>query len=421
MKRRIWGACLAAGLGLGAGLWSEQPLQARVIGRSAEISLGRETASLVEEFYAVDRDPAAAERVRRIGRRLAAASSERRFPYEFHVVESPEVNAFALPGGFIYIFRGLLQLLPDDDALAFVLAHELTHVDRRHAVKQFEKNVLLSLGLNAVLGGSGRGWARAGDAVGALASLSFTRGDETDADEEGVKLMAAAGYDARAAERAMAVILRTEPPGGETVALLRSHPVTAVRVRRLREAGASLAAAHVPRPAGGAAPAAAPLSIELPEGLTPAPSEWIPLEPGTRWTYRIAGAGVETGLQVRVVEHAFTDPAGPVWMEFDYLNGVSIRRLALSARDALHLRAGAGETSWVELFRLPERVETEKVSTPAGEFEAVRVTESEGESRATAWYARGIGLVRRQRADSVQELLSVELPPVKPQPAASTR
>ena len=123
----LLGACLAAGAS-----------RAGVIGRSPEISAGREAASMVEKFYTVDTDPAAVARVRAIGRRLAASAKDTEFPFEFHVVESGEVNAFALPGGFVYVFRGLLQLLPNDDALAFVLGHEVSHVTRHHAVRQFE-------------------------------------------------------------------------------------------------------------------------------------------------------------------------------------------------------------------------------------------------------------------------------------------
>ena len=88
------------------------PAEARIISRSAEVSVGREAAAQVEQFYTVDTDPVAVARVRQIGRRLSSAAKDVEFPFEFHVIESADVNAFALPGGDIYVFRGLLQLLP---------------------------------------------------------------------------------------------------------------------------------------------------------------------------------------------------------------------------------------------------------------------------------------------------------------------
>src|SRR3954467_8164496 len=102
---------LAAVLASGA-----RPACARILGKSVEVSVGRETASLVEKYYHVDTDPAAVARVRQIGRRLAACVPDPDFPFEFHVIDAGEVNAFALPGGFVYVFRGLAQLLPNDDA-----------------------------------------------------------------------------------------------------------------------------------------------------------------------------------------------------------------------------------------------------------------------------------------------------------------
>ncbi|HEU4754560.1 MAG TPA: M48 family metalloprotease, partial [Armatimonadota bacterium] len=162
---------------LAAALLPARPAAARVVSRSAEISIGRETASQVEQFYKCDTDPAAVARVRQIGRRLVAAVPDAPYPFEFHVVEDATVNAFALPGGFVYVFRGLLQLVPNDDALASVLAHEISHVTQRHATRQFEKNLALTAILTGVLAGTGAGGG-VGDAasvVQAVAGISFTR------------------------------------------------------------------------------------------------------------------------------------------------------------------------------------------------------------------------------------------------------
>src|SRR5688500_13167351 len=104
-------------LALGPLLFALPPAHAAAIGTSAEISLGREGAQEFERGAAVDVDPVMTARVRRIGHRLIAAGEAPPYPFEFHAVDANSVNAFALPGGFIYIFRGLTQLVPGDDAL----------------------------------------------------------------------------------------------------------------------------------------------------------------------------------------------------------------------------------------------------------------------------------------------------------------
>src|SRR5436190_17476906 len=103
-------------LALGGGLLPAAS-QAAVISRATEISMGREAAQEYERQASVDTDPVLAARVRRIGNRLIAASQATQYPFEFHAVETNQVNAFSLPGGFIYFFRGLAQLTPGDDAL----------------------------------------------------------------------------------------------------------------------------------------------------------------------------------------------------------------------------------------------------------------------------------------------------------------
>ncbi|HTE20201.1 MAG TPA: M48 family metallopeptidase, partial [Armatimonadota bacterium] len=231
-------------LTLAATLPTPRPAEARIIGRGAEISIGRETASMVEEFFVVDKDPAAVARVRGIGRRLAATVKDADFPFEFHVVESAEVNAFALPGGFIYVFRGLLQLVPNDDALAFVLAHEISHVTRRHSMRQFEKNLLLSAGITAILSGTGTGGGvgTAAQVAQTVASLSFTRHDETDADVHGIETLTRAGYNPRSAVEAMMLVKRAGGDGKGIPALLRSHPAPDSRIKKLTEMGNALLA-----------------------------------------------------------------------------------------------------------------------------------------------------------------------------------
>src|SRR3954453_11311519 len=132
-------------------LLAAAPARAAVISRSTEISMGQEAAQEYERTESIDSDPVLAARVRRVGNRLIAVCDATQYPFEFHEVDTNAVNAFALPGGFVYFFRGLAQLMPGDDALAFILAHEISHVTQRHGVRQMEQSLAVSALLTYVI------------------------------------------------------------------------------------------------------------------------------------------------------------------------------------------------------------------------------------------------------------------------------
>lgn len=417
-----------AGLLLGAALLGVGGrAEARVIGRSAEISVGREVASQVERFYTVDRDPIAVARVRQIGRRLAANAKDADFPFEFHVVEDATVNAFALPGGFIYVFRGLLQLVPNDDALAFVLAHEISHATRRHAINQFEKNVLLSAGITAILAGTGGGFGGPAQVVQVLAGLSFTRSDEKDADDHGIELMTQAGFNPRSAAEAMELVKRAGGDGKSIPALLRTHPAPDSRIRSLTAQADELLAqrkldrAEAPPPPP--APAEQRRKLAGLDAVEVGPCAWLPLRPGARWVYRVQdGAATETSTTVRVLDEVTAEPAGVYRVEWDLGRGVRAVRLLAPAGDRYVSRAENGTAAWrlEAVFAAGEQVAlgdgllryagTEKVRVPAGEYETVKVERrgADGKPETTLWFARGVGLVRKVSAatGAVQELTS---------------
>jgi len=414
------------------------PAQARVISRNAEISVGRETASMVEQYYEVDRDPVAVARVRQIGRRLAAVAENADYPFEFHVVESGEVNAFALPGGFVYVFRGLLQLVPNDDALAFVLAHEVSHVTRRHSIRQFEKSLLLSAGITAVLAGTGAsGFGRASDVAQALASLSFTRHDEADADETGIQVLAKAGYNPKAAPEAMELVKRAAGDDKSTPALLRSHPAPDSRIKVLtaradaliKERQSQRAAAPAPKapatPPRAALPGLGALEVEA--------CAWQPLRAGARWTYRASvPGGMESTTTVRVLEGLTGSSQGVFRVEYDLGRGVRSIRILAPAGDRMlsHPDTEAPTATWrLEALFAPgagvvERTAdgertlrfagTEKIRVPAGEFDAARVERvgADGKLELVQWYAKGVGLLKRLTPETgaVQELVTYKLP-----------
>jgi len=109
--------------------------QASWISTQQEINMGRSAAREIEKQYGLVQDQALQERVARIGNRIAAISDRKDLPYAFKVLDVKEINAFALPGGFIYVCKGLIDYMPSDDELAGVIGHEVGHVVKRHTVQ----------------------------------------------------------------------------------------------------------------------------------------------------------------------------------------------------------------------------------------------------------------------------------------------
>jgi Zn-dependent protease with chaperone function len=412
---------LALLVALGLAAWPA-PAQARILSRSTEISAGREAASQVEQFYTVDTDPVALSRVRSIGRRLVACADDADFPFEFHVVESGEVNAFALPGGFVYVFRGLLQLVPNDDALAFVLAHEISHVTRHHAIRQFEKSFVLNAGITAILAGTGAGgFGQAADFVQVLAGLAFTRSDEAEADARGMQLFVKAGYTPRAAVEAMTLVKRAGGPEKGEPALLRSHPAPDSRIRKLTEMAAEAEAHRTARPVAAPAaplPAAPVTRLTGLEDEVVEPCPWYPLAAGARWVYRVRNGSTETAVVARALERLEAEPAGVYRVEIDLGRGIKSTRLIAPAGSRLLSRpeGAAGPVAWTldAEFDAKHGSATETVTVPAGVFQAARTErrDEDGKVESISWYARGVGLVKRLSSvtGATQELTSYNIP-----------
>ncbi len=157
------------------------------------------------------------------------------------VLRADMVNAFALPGGTIVVTTGLLRRFDRPDELAAVLAHEMTHVTERHATRQ----AIAKLGVRALIGiliGNEGLTGLVGGAAGTLGELQYSRDDETRADDGALRLLARAGIDPRAADRALAAIDSDAPPGsGPDLSFLSTHPGTAARRARIRKLAADVA------------------------------------------------------------------------------------------------------------------------------------------------------------------------------------
>src|SRR5262245_31489911 len=157
-----------------------------------EIAMGRQTDAQIRAEMGVSDDPALAKYVSDIGLRLAKLSERPSLPWQFTVVDQPAINAFALPGGFIYVTRGILPFLDDEAELAGVLGHEIGHVTARHSVQQYTRAVSGAVGLGAlgVFVPAARPFGQLSEQALALIFLRYGREDELQADQLG------AGYAA---------------------------------------------------------------------------------------------------------------------------------------------------------------------------------------------------------------------------------
>lgn len=180
------------------------PLDGWPLSEAREVAIGREMHAQIVAEIPVYENPVLADYVTRIGQRLAQGSNRPGLEYTFTVLDSPDINAFAMPGGFVYINRGLILYLQSEAELAAVLAHEIAHITERHGSRQ---NILaktssvasLALGVLAAIGtGSGTVGSLAHDAT-ATAGTAMVRGYgremELEADREGARFMHRSGYD----------------------------------------------------------------------------------------------------------------------------------------------------------------------------------------------------------------------------------
>jgi len=210
--------------------------------------VGQATARQVEADMGLYEEPGKAEYLNRVGERLVTAHSDQRFTYQFGVVDQYQPNAFALPGGYIYVSRGLLVLTNSEDELANVLAHEIIHVSRRHSAKQSAKAavpVLFALP-GAIVGGVvhpdlGALLMAPAAVLGGAYLASHSRQDEFESDQMGQQMASEAGYDPSALAAILARIeaFAEEYSGRKRIpGFFDTHPSTPDRVARvLQDAG----------------------------------------------------------------------------------------------------------------------------------------------------------------------------------------
>lgn len=213
-----------------------------------EIAIGASSVTQLGDKYKLSESKQDLERLNRIGQKIALASDRQDLKYSFYLIEDKSLNAFTIPGGHVYIFRGLYELL-DDDELACVLAHEIGHASARHPAKRLEAalgyQILSTIALAAYQKGKRQKKQTAYIAYAAstafnLAILGYSREDEFQADELAVKYSHKAGFNPRGMIGVFKKLEEKQEKGFPVPYILRSHPYLKERAVRTKEKIAEL-------------------------------------------------------------------------------------------------------------------------------------------------------------------------------------
>src|SRR5688572_13385198 len=224
MKRILTGFAVAA-LASGCAISTQQ-----------EVQLGTDYAQQINAQLPIVKDPEIVRYINVLGDSIAKLADDRSLDWQFFVVNAPEVNAFAVPGGYVYINRGLIERTQRLDQLAGVLGHEIAHITRRHSVQQMEKQqganvgVTLACVLTSVC--NNQAAAAAIDLGGGALFAKFSRDDEADADTEGVKNVVRAGVDPRGIPDMFRILLNERARSPSSVSSwFATHPLEEDRIR----------------------------------------------------------------------------------------------------------------------------------------------------------------------------------------------
>ncbi len=212
--------------------------QLALLSAEQEVNLGAHEHPGILKQYGELQAPAVREYVARVGRQLAARSHRPELDYHFTVLDSPVLNAFALPGGYVYVTRGLLAELNNEAELAGVIGHEIGHVTARHGVTRYTQQAGYQLlrGVALALEPRLANWTQLSDLAFTATVRGYGRKEELQSDELGLEYAAAAGYDTSQLHHFFETLQRRErdADGGGFHGLFATHPETAQRIERMR-------------------------------------------------------------------------------------------------------------------------------------------------------------------------------------------
>jgi Zn-dependent protease with chaperone function len=246
-----------------------------------DVEIGRQSSAEAERQLPLLRDRTVDGYLESIVRRMAPNAPGPKFPYQVEAVNSADVNAFALPGGYVYVNRGTVEAADNEAELAGVIAHEMAHVALRHGTHQASRAYLAQAGLS-VLGGivggrRGRGTAEILSAVGGLGLnalfLRYSRDAETQADVVGAQIMAASGYEPEQMARMfdkLQQMQKSQP--GRLAQFFSDHPASADRAARIRQEAREIGPVREAAAVGGFDQVRAEL-----RGRAPAPGRNVPV------------------------------------------------------------------------------------------------------------------------------------------------
>lgn len=214
-----------------------------LIDSAEEVQIGRSMSeNIIKREIAPLRHPAKQLMANRVGQRIARSSDRTDIVYHFMVLDHPDLNAFALPGGYIYVYSGLLDRV-DETMLAAILAHEIGHVAAKHSVKKMQSALGANVLIGIVAAGFGAKDQALADTIAGLSgtvydllSRGYSREDELFADKLAVIYLRRAGYDPGAMVRVLELLDREKGPGGRVFEVLSTHPRMSERIRKAREA-----------------------------------------------------------------------------------------------------------------------------------------------------------------------------------------
>lgn len=234
------------------------------LGNSSDKYLTTKEQNAIAEYYLRElrkaglllEDPLAEEYIQNLGFKLVSHSENPRLNFQFHIIKSPVVNAFATPGGFIAVYSGLIETAESESEIAAVIAHEIAHVTQNHILRSSEEtmkaNLPIMLGMIAIMiAGAGHGDTAlasmaAGQGLLAQNRINFTRDNEYEADRIGIKTLHAAGFNAKAMAGFFGKMLRLERNAGNNDSrrthseLLRTHPANTNRIAEAKGRAATI-------------------------------------------------------------------------------------------------------------------------------------------------------------------------------------
>jgi predicted Zn-dependent protease len=222
-----------------------------MVSEGQEFEIGRNLDKQIREEMGVYLElPQLRSLVRETGEALGRKSDRPGLVYRVEVIDSPDFNAFAVPGGFVYVNRGLLEKMNSLDELAFVMGHEIAHVAARHSASQMSKAQLVNLGLIGLAvgtGGAAQDYGQLINMSAALAFNKFSRDDEREADHFGLNYMIRAGYNPKAALSSIKQMQRLERKAPTTMeSWFQTHPLTSERLSNVRKELKSIPAGQRP-------------------------------------------------------------------------------------------------------------------------------------------------------------------------------